>query len=49
MEIIIRRGTHQIGGCATEYRTKNTRIFVDFGAELEGENSIAAQFGLDYW
>lgn len=35
MDIIIHRGTHQIGGCATEYRTKNTRIFIDFGSELE--------------
>lgn len=34
MEIIIHRGTHQIGGCATEVRTKNTRILIDFGAEL---------------
>ena len=39
MEIIIHRGTHQIGGCATEYRTKSTRIFVDFGAELDNENA----------
>lgn len=39
MEVIIHRGTHQIGGCATEYRTKNARIFIDFGAELESENA----------
>lgn len=39
MEVIIHRGTHQIGGCATEYRTKSTRIFIDFGAELDSENS----------
>jgi len=39
MEIIIHRGTHQIGGCATEYRTANTRIFIDFGAELDVENA----------
>lgn len=39
MEIVIHRGTHQIGGCATEYRTENTRIFVDFGAELDSKNS----------
>lgn len=39
MEVIIHRGTHQIGGCATEYRTKNTRIFIDFGAELDSENA----------
>lgn len=34
MEIIVHRGTHQIGGCAAEVRTKNTRILIDFGAEL---------------
>ena len=39
MEVIIHRGTHQIGGCATEYRTKTTRIFIDFGAELDSENA----------
>ncbi len=38
MQIIIHRGTHQIGGCVTEYRTKTTRIFIDFGAELSNEN-----------
>lgn len=37
MKIIIHRGTNQIGGCATEYRTKNTKIIIDFGAELDGE------------
>lgn len=39
MDITVHRGTHQIGGCATEYRTKNTRIFIDFGAELDSENA----------
>ena len=39
MEVIIHRGIHQIGGCATEYRTKNARIFIDFGAELDSENA----------
>lgn len=34
MQIIIHRGTHQIGGCATEIRTGNTRILIDFGSEL---------------
>ena len=37
MNITIHRGTHQIGGCATEIRTNNTRIFIDFGAELDEE------------
>ena len=39
MNVIIHRGTHQVGGCATEYRTKNTRIFIDFGAELDTDNA----------
>ena len=34
MKIIIHRGTHQIGGIATEIRTENTRILVDMGDEL---------------
>lgn len=38
MEIIIHRGTHQIGGCSVEIKTKFTRIFIDFGAELEEKN-----------
>ena len=45
MEVIIHRGTHQIGGCATEYRTNKTRIFIDFGAELDSEN--AKQFDIE--
>lgn len=45
MEVIIHRGTHQIGGCATEYRTNKTRIFIDFGAELDSEN--AKPFDID--
>ncbi|MBD5154975.1 MAG: MBL fold metallo-hydrolase [Oscillibacter sp.] len=38
MEIIVHRGTHQIGGCATEIRTSHTRILIDFGAELPDES-----------
>ncbi len=34
MRVTIHRGTHQIGGCATEIATENARIFIDFGAEL---------------
>ena len=34
MRIIIHRGTHQIGGCVTEIRTDNARIFIDMGSEL---------------
>lgn len=34
MKIIIHRGTHQIGGIATEIHTDNTRILIDMGDEL---------------
>lgn len=34
MRIIIHRGTHQIGGIATEICTENTRILIDMGDEL---------------
>lgn len=34
MVITIHRGTHQIGGIATEIRSGNTRIIIDMGNEL---------------
>lgn len=34
MIIKIHRGTHQIGGCITEIKTNNARIFIDIGEEL---------------
>ncbi len=34
MNIIIHRGTHQIGGSAIEISTESTRIILDFGNEL---------------
>ena len=34
MHIIIHRGTHQIGGVATEIKTAKTRIMIDMGDEL---------------
>lgn len=36
MNIIIHRGTHQIGGCVTEYEYKGWKLFVDYGEELPG-------------
>lgn len=41
--ITIYRGTHQIGGCTTEIRTEQTRIFIDFGTplpELDGTQPV---------
>ncbi len=50
MKIIIHRGTHQIGGCATEINTDNTRILIDFGTELSegGGQDILQIEGLNY-
>ncbi|MDR1687076.1 MAG: MBL fold metallo-hydrolase [Clostridiales bacterium] len=36
MIIKVHRGTHQIGGCITEIKSDNARIFIDMGAELPG-------------
>lgn len=40
MQIIIHRGTHQIGGCVTEISSGKSKVFIDFGADLP--NSSAA-------
>lgn len=34
MEVIIHKGTNQIGGCITEIKTNKTRIIIDFGEDL---------------
>lgn len=36
MKITIHRGTHQIGGCVTEYESEGWKLFVDYGQELQG-------------
>lgn len=36
MTITIHRGTHQIGGCVTEYEQDGWKLFVDYGEELPG-------------
>lgn len=40
MNIIIHRGTHQIGGCATEIKSDTNRIIIDVGAELDGNEPL---------
>ena len=40
MEIKIIKGTSQIGGCITEIKSKNTRILIDFGNDLEDTKVI---------
>ena len=47
MKLIIHRGTHQIGGCATELRTGTTRILIDLGSPLPGQESIVPTDTLD--
>lgn len=37
--ITIYRGSHQIGGCATEIRTQEHRIIIDLGANLPGSRT----------
>ena len=34
MNIKVYRGTHQIGGCVTEYEYHGWHLFVDYGEEL---------------
>lgn len=36
LNIKVHRGTHQIGGCVTEYEYNGYRLFVDYGEELPG-------------
>lgn len=36
MNIKVYRGTHQIGGCVTEYEYQGRHLFVDYGEELSG-------------
>lgn len=43
MKIIIHRGTHQIGGVATEIRTASTRIVIDMGDELSMDPNYQPQ------
>lgn len=39
MKITIHRGSHQIGGCITEYEQNGWRVFVDYGEQLPGETA----------
>lgn len=44
MEIIIHRGTNEIGGSCIELQTENTRILLDFGMPLSSANGKAFNF-----
>ncbi|WP_405383497.1 MBL fold metallo-hydrolase [Phascolarctobacterium sp.] len=47
MEIIVHRGTHQIGGVATEIRTQFSRIIIDLGSELTESCGTARPLNID--
>ena len=48
MNIVVHRGTHQIGGSAIEISTKSTRIILDFGNELSlAEKYIPINLDID--
>lgn len=36
MKITVHRGTHQIGGCVTKIASGDSKVFIDFGANLPG-------------
>lgn len=40
MNIIIHRGSNQIGGCITEIATDETRFFIDFGQNLPDNKGV---------
>ena len=40
MQLIIHRGTHEIGGSCVEIRDKNTRLLFDFGLPLDDRENI---------
>lgn len=46
-KITIHRGTEQIGGCVTEIKTDNARIFIDFGQELPGTKTTKENLKID--
>lgn len=39
---MIHRGSSQIGGCCTQISTGRSRILIDFGANLPGEDQTTA-------
>jgi len=40
MQIVIHRGTHQIGGCVTSIKSGNTRIIIDIGEDLPYHDNL---------
>ena len=46
MTVTVHRGTHQIGGCVTDLRTKTTRILIDLGSPLPGPEGTVPEENL---
>ena len=40
-DLTIHRGSHQIGGCSTEINIGDSRILIDFGANLPGTDEAS--------
>lgn len=40
MQLIIHRGTHEIGGSCVEIKDENTRLLFDFGLPLDDRENI---------
>jgi ribonuclease J len=40
MKITIHRGAHQIGGCISEIESNGYKVFIDFGEQLPGNDSV---------
>ena len=45
LNLIIHRGTHEIGGSCVELATKNTRILIDIGLPLVDEEGQGFNLG----
>ena len=43
IQIRILKGTKQIGGCITEVQSKQAKILIDFGEDLDEEKKTAPQ------
>ena len=48
MEVKVIKGTNQIGGCVTEITSKEAKILIDFGSDLEDDSEPFEIDGLTY-
>jgi len=47
MQVIIHRGTHQIGGCITEIKSRQARIIIDMGEDLPSIKQLADDIDIE--